>query len=324
MKKLLIILLCTALVLCGCTDKNITDVADDGKLDIIATIFPPYDFVRSIGGDKVNLTMLIPPGTESHTYEPSPGDIISIEQCDIFIYAGGTGDVWVENIIDSIHSDTVFISLMDIVSPLTEQYTDGMQAAPHEHRTHNKNCDHNHEEIMPEYDEHVWTSPINADIICRHLTDTMCSIDPENSEYYNHNYSSYSQSLKKLDSNVRYTLDTAKRNTIIFADRFPIRYFTEEYGIEYFAAFPGCAAEVEPAPATLMFLIDKVQSDNIPAVFYRELSNRKVAQIVSEDTGAKMLQFHSCHSVTNDEFESGVTYLKLMEQNIDNLKEALN
>ena len=324
MKKLFILLLCTALILGGCTDKNITDVADDGKLDIIATIFPPYDFVRSIGGDKADVTMLIPPGTESHTYEPSPGDIISIEQCDIFVYAGGEGDVWVENIIDSIHSDTVFVSLMDIVPPLAEQHTEGMQTTPHQHHTHTESCDHSHEEILTEYDEHVWTSPVNANIICRYLTDAMCSIDAENCEYYDHNYNRYSQSLKKLDSDVRETLGTAKRNTIIFADRFPIRYFTEEYGIEYFAAFPGCAAEVEPAPATLMFLIDKVKEENIPAVFYRELSNRKVAQIVSEDTGAKMLQFHSCHSVTKDEFDSGVTYLKLMEQNIANLKEALN
>jgi zinc transport system substrate-binding protein len=309
--------------LTGCTteNSNFNDKTDD-KLNIIATIFPPYDFARQIGRDRINLKMLIPPGSESHTYEPSPGDIIDIQNSDIFIYAGGSGDNWVKSIIGSIDSDTRFISLMDVVPPLEEQHSEGMQLT-HEHE-HTDSCDHSDEGDHKEYDEHIWTSPVNADIISEAICSVMCELDTANSSFYQNNYDEYSKKLTKLDSMARDTVKNAKRDTIIFADRFPIRYFTEEYGIRYFAAFPGCAAEVEPSPKTLMFIIDKVQNDKIPVVFYRELSNMKVAKIVSEDTKAKMLQFHSCHSITKNEFDAGVTYTELMEQNILNLKEALN
>lgn len=323
MKKIFTYVLCIIMLLTGCSDNNTSVISTDSeKLNIIATIFPPYDFVREIGKDRINLKMLIPPGSESHTYEPSPGDIIDIRNCDIFIYAGGSGDNWVNTIIETIETDTVFISLMDIVTPLTEEHSEGMQAI-HEH-THTADCDHSIEDEHREFDEHIWTSLVNADIICDKLCSVMCGLDSNNSEFYRENYNEYSAKLKALDADVRNTVANAERNTIIFADRFPIRYFTEEYGIEYFAAFPGCAAEVEPAPKTLIFLIDKVKQDGIPVIFYRELSNMKVARIISEDTGAKMMQFHSCHSITKDEFASGVTYIQLMEQNIANLKEALN
>ena len=323
MKRFFCIILCLLLSLTGCTSGNNSNISTDkDKLNIIATIFPPYDFARQIGSDRISLKMLIPPGSESHTYEPSPGDIIDIQNCDIFIYAGGSGDNWVDTIIESIDSDTVFISLMDIVIPLEEEHSEGMQV-DHEH-IHTDDCDHSNEDEHTEYDEHIWTSIVNADIICDKICSVMCDTDPDNSTYYRDNYIKYSARLKAMDRLARDTVAKAKRNTIIFADRFPIRYFTEEYGIRYYAAFPGCAAEMEPSPKTLMFLIDKVRDEKIPVVFYRELSNMKVAQIVCEDTQAKMLEFHSCHSITKDEFASGVTYIQLMEQNISNLKEALN
>ncbi len=323
MKRLFCIVLCLLVLLTGCSKEQDTYIGTDNKkLNIIATIFPTYDFARQIGKDSINLKMLIPPGSESHTYEPSPRDIINIESCDIFIYAGGDGDNWVNTIIDSIDSDTVFISLMDIITPLEEQHTENMQVTV-EH-THTDNCDHSYENKHMEYDEHIWTSPVNADIICNKICSVMCQLDEVNGNYYQKNYQEYSAKLRELDIKARNIVNNAVRNTIIFADRFPIRYFTEEYGISYYAAFPGCAAETEPSPKALMFLIDKVRSENIPVVFYREMSNKKVAQIVCEDTQARMLQFHSCHSITKDEFDSGVTYIQLMEENISNLKEALN
>ena len=313
MKKLLIIFLCAVFLLCGCANEDTTVAADNEKLNIIATIFPAYDFAREIGGEQINLKMLIPPGSESHTYEPSPQDIIDIENCDIFIYAGGNGDKWVETIIEAVDTDTAFISLMEIVTPLEEtHHEDG-------HSTH-----HHDEDDTEEYDEHVWTSPLNADIICNKICQVICSADTDNEEYYTNNYISYSQKLAKLDDTARSIVNNAKRNKIIFADRFPIRYFTEEYGIEYQGAFPGCATETEPSPKTLISLIDIVRTGKIPVVFYRELSDKKVAQIVCEDTDARMLQFHSCHSITKDEYSAGVTYIQLMEQNLANLKEALN
>lgn len=325
MKKLIALVFCIFFLFTSCakSDSKI-NIANNGKLNVVATIFPQYDFVRSIAGDNVNLYMLIPPGSESHTYDPSPADIINIEQCDLFIYAGGSGDHWVETIIESIQSDTVFISLMDIIEPLTEQHIEGMQEDFfHEHNDDYDNSaddEHNHDE----YDEHVWTSPVNADIICNKICDILCELDQKNSQIYKSRYDSYSKELMRLDSDMQNIMKNAKRNTIIFADRFPIRYFTEQYGLEYYAAFPGCASEVEPTPKTLMFLIDKVKEDNIPVVFYREFSNKKVANIVCDETNAKMLLFHSCHNITAQEFESGITYIDIMKNNISNIKEALN
>ncbi len=323
MKKFIALICCIIFVFTSCThsDSNI-NITQNGKLNVVATIFPQYDFVRSIAGNNVNLHMLIPPGSESHTFDPSPGDIINIEQCDLFIYAGGSGDEWVQTIIESIESDTVFVSLMDFVQPLEEQHIEGMQEDISHSREHENSTDHEHHH--PEYDEHVWTSPVNADIICGNICDILCELDSKNSEIYKSNYENYSRKLAQLDADTKNIINSAKRNTIIFADRFPVRYFTEEYGLEYYAAFPGCASEVEPAPKTLIFLIDKVRSENIPVVFYREFSNKKVANVVCDETNAKMLLFHSCHSITADEFEAGITYVDIMKNNIDNLKEALN
>ncbi len=323
MKKFIVLMCCIVFAFTSCahSDSNI-NITQNGKLNVVTTIFPQYDFVRSIAGNNVNLQMLIPPGSESHTFDPSPGDIINIEECDLFIYAGGSGDEWVKTITESIDSDTVFISLMDFVQPLEEQHIEGMQEDILHSHEHKNLTEHKHN--LPEYDEHVWTSPVNANIICGNICDILCELDGKNSEIYKSNYKNYSKQLEQLDAAAKSIINSAKRNTIIFADRFPVRYFTEEYGLEYFAAFPGCASEVEPTPKTLIFLIDKVRSENIPVVFYREFSNKKVANVVCDQTNAKMLLFHSCHSITADEFEAGITYVDIMKNNIDNLKEALN
>ena len=314
MKKIILVVIFSIALLSGCTKtQDYAYVHSNEKLNIITTIFPQYDFVRQIAGDNVNLHMLIPPGSESHTYDPSPGDIINISQCDVFIYAGGESDEWVREIIQTIDSDTIFISLMDIVPPLEEQHVEGMQDTyMHSHEHHE------------EYDEHIWTSPVNADIISSYLCDLFCELDADNSDIYAENYNNYSQQLHELDRRTQEVLDNSERNTIIFGDRFPIRYFTEQYNINYYAAFPGCAAEVEPSPKTLIFLTDKIRNENIPVVFYREFSNKKVAQILSEETGAKMLLFHSAHNITSEEFYDGITYVDIMSKNIDNLTEALN
>ncbi len=317
MKKIIALAFCIIILFTSCAKPSSKiKINDNGKINVVTTIFPQYDFVRRIAGDNVNLHMLIPPGSESHTYDPSPGDIISIEQCDLFIYAGGSGDQWVKTIIDSVESDTKFVSLMELVEPFANQHIEGMQSDA----SHN----HEHNEHQTEYDEHVWTSPVNADKICNSICNFLCELDSKNSKLFRANYESYSAELKQLDKDVKDILSTAKRNTIIFADRFPIRYFTEQYKLEYYAAFPGCATEVEPTPKTLIFLINKVRSENIPVVFYREFSNKKVADVICDETDAKMLLFHSCHSITADEFESGITYIDIMKNNIHNLKEALN
>ncbi len=321
MKKLIAVILCVVLIISGCTQNNTqVNTNDNGKLNVVVTIFPQYDFVREIAGDSVNLRMLIPPGSESHTYDPSPGDIIEIQNSDLFIYAGGNGEQWVNTIINSFESKITSLALLDIITPLEQAHTEGMQITNMHNHLHlnDSNDEHNHE-----YDEHVWTSPVNADIICKKICDSLCELDPENAKIYTNNYISYSSKLKKLNDDILSMINGSHKNTIIFADRFPIRYFTEEYKLNYYAAFPGCASEVEPSPKTLIFLIDKIRQEKINVVFYREFSNKKVAQIICEETNAEMRLFHSCHNISADEFKSGATYLSIMQNNIANLKEAL-
>ena len=184
MKRIIAIIAVLVIFLCGCSDTPQNKyVPSKEKINVITTIFPQYDYVRQIGGDRVNLHMLIPPGSESHTFEPTPKDILNIQNCDIFIYSGGENDKWVRDMISTIDSDTVFISLMDdIITPLEQQHTEGMQVN-HEH-------EHEHENHK-EYDEHVWTSPVNAGIISKYICDKLCELDNKNSDYYTNNYKNY-------------------------------------------------------------------------------------------------------------------------------------
>jgi len=295
----------------GCAPES-TAVPDDGKIKIVSTIFPPYDFARQIAGDRADITMLLPPASESHSYEPTPQDIIEIQACDVFIYVGGESDTWVSGILDAIDTSSMtIVTLMDCVEALAEEYIEGMEVNEQE----------NDGEV--EYDEHVWTSPSNAILITQKIADALCTSDPNNSDYYNENCSNYVAELNQLDAKFSEIVAGAKRTTVVFADRFPLRYFTEAYGLSYFAAFPGCTSEIEPSAATVAFLIDKVSDENIPVVFYIELSNQKMADTICEETGCKKLLFHSCHNVSKEDFESGTTYLDLMYNNADVLKEAL-
>lgn len=298
---LLISLTCFSFLTAGCENNS----KDPDKISVVASIFPQYDFVRAVAGDRVDLSMLLSPGEETHSYEPTPKEIRSIENCDIFIYVGGESDSWIDNILESIDtSDMTVISLMDIVELLEEEEND-------EH----------HER---EYDEHVWTSPVNAAKIVDEITNALCSADPQNSDIYRQNCTAYVEELTKLDEQFRETISEAARKTIIFADRFPLLYFAKEYGLEYYAAFPGCAGNTEPSPSTIARLIDKINQENIPVVFKIELSSSNIALTVNEATGAKVITFYSCHNISKSDFNNGETYLALMNKNLLSLKEALN
>jgi len=311
------IVICTLALFAGCA--NTTRPTDLGKVNVVATIFPQYDFIREIAGEHVNLTMLLPPGTESHSYEPTPQDIILIQNCDIFVYVGGDSDAWVHKILDSMDTSKMkIITLMDCVDIVEEELVEGMEG-DHEH---DEDVDE-HDAEEHEYDEHVWTSPKNAKIIVQTISNVLCETDAENADIYKENTAAYLNRLDDLDAKFQDVVDSAARNTLVFGDRFPFRYLADAYGLEYFAAFPGCAAETEASAATVAFLIDKVSAENIPVVFHVELSNQKMANIISEETGAKVLLFHACHNVTKDEMANGVSYIDLMNQNVVNLKEAL-
>jgi zinc transport system substrate-binding protein len=282
----------------------------DGKINITATIFPPYDFVRQIAGDRANLAMLLPPGAESHSFEPSPKDIITIQNSDIFIYGGGETDKWVDRILQSMSVEKIrILAMIDAVDVVEEEIVEGMEEEGEE------------EEIA--YDEHVWTSPRNALLIVRAISGLLCETDPANAELYRQNTAACIKALTELDAAFSKVAAGAKRSTIVFADRFPFRYFTDAYGLSYFAAFPGCSTETEPSAATVAFLINKIRAEKIPVVFHIELSNERMADTISDETGAKKLLLHSCHNITKRDFDAGRGYLDFMRQNVDNLQEAL-
>jgi len=311
--KRLFILFCAVVLLFlfpGC--RRAQTPREEGKLNVVTLIFPTYDFVRIIAEDRVNLVMLLPPGSESHSYEPSPRDIITLRGSDLFIYPGGQGAKWVDRILDSMDvPQMTILNLMDLVDTVEEELVEGMED------------DDDEDEEVPALDEHVWTSPKNAIILVAAITQALCELDSANAGFYRQNAADYSAKLAELDAGFMSVVEGAKRNTIIVGDRFPFRYLADAYGLEYFAAFPGCSTETEPSAATIAFLINKTRSENIPVVFHIELSNEKIADAISEATGAKKLILHSGHNVTKKDFDRGANYLDLQKANMINLKEAL-
>lgn len=322
MKRLFLLALCALILFsaAGCTPRAPQPGDESGaqKLRVTCTIFPQYDFLREIAGDRIALSMLLPPGTESHAYEPTPQDIIGIQESDLFVYIGGESDAWVERILNTIDVDGLnAMPLINTVDTVEEEVVEGMQADEDGH------SDHGHDE-EPAYDEHIWTSPMNAVKIVQALCDELCALDGENESAYRANTAAYIEKLHALDAAFRAVVDQSARRTIVFGDRFPFRYFAEEYGLTYYAAFPGCAAETEASAATVVFLIDKIRAEKIPVIFHIELSSEKTADAIASATGAQKLLMHSCHNLTRDEFQGGSTYLTLMKRNVEALKVALS
>lgn len=303
---LFLAVLSASLLIVSCADKN----DDDGKLSVVCTTFAPYDFVRAIAGDTANVQMLVTPGADTHSYDPTPRDIVAISKCDIFVYIGGDSDAWVDRILSSVDNpDMKIIKLIDCTEELYyEEHKEGMDDV------------HDDKE---EYDEHVFTSPRNASLICDRIADTLLAVEPENEEFYRKNLSEYKAELESLDEAFKSVVENGKRKEIVFADRFPLLYFVKAYGLDYYAAFPGCSSETEPSGATVAFLIKKVKEDNIPVVFYLELSDGRIADTICESTGAEKIRFNSCHNVSKSDFEAGKTYLSLMRENVALLEKAL-
>ena len=294
---------------------------DDGRLRVVCTLFPYYDFARQIGGDDVDVTLVVPAGRETHSFEPTPMDVIRISQADVFIYNGGESEQWVADILDAAGEDIpCVLSMMDAAELHEEELVEGMQggASAHDHHDH----DEDEEEI--EYDEHIWTSPVTAMALCRAITDGLCQADPDHADSFRARLADYLAALEALDGTFRQIVAEGSRNLLVFGDRFPLLYFCREYGLDSRAAFHGCAGDTEPSLATLKYLIDLVNEQHIPVVYTIELSSRKVAQAIAETTGAQVRTFHSCQTVSRAEFDAGVTYLQLMEANADVLREGLS
>lgn len=288
------------------------------RISVVTTIFPQYDFVREIAGERVDLKMLLKPGEETHSYEPTPQDIIAIQNSDVFIYVGGENDEWVEDILSSMpDNDRRTLKLLDCVETVEEEHVEGMKGeSGHAHE--------DDEESVHEIDEHVWTSPVNAALIVDKIQELLGQADPAGSEIYEGRAETYQQKLMDLDQQFHEITDNSKRNLLIFGDRFPFRYFADEYGLDYFAAFPGCAGDTEPSAATMAFLIEKTKEEKVPAVLKMELSSDNIARAIAEAAGTEVKVLYSCHNISAYDFENGETYLSLMKRNVETLKEVLN
>lgn len=363
MRIVSIFLTICCIFLSGCGVSGTADSATVSSSDekdsrplVVTTIFPYYDFVRQIAGDRVRLKMVVPAGMDSHSFEPTPADMITMQQADLMVCNGGEMEQWVEKVVASLDTENMkILTMMEYVDVLEEEIVEGMEDTEHSHEDHDHEhevADHDHEnedhdhadnekkthenlsqttfddhdghEMDIEYDEHIWTSPANAMKLVEVITETLKEVSPENASYFEENKNSYEKELKNLDDEFKDIVANGRHRMIVVADKFPFRYFAEEYGLSYRAAFSGCSTDTEPSAKTIAYLIDRIKENQIRAVFYLELSSHRTADIISEETGAKPLLLHSCHNVTRRQFDEGVTYLQLMKQNAKNLKEALS
>ena len=295
------IALIIAALFSGCTE-------DDSSYFAVAADFPSYDALRAVTGSEENILMLLPPGVESHGYEPTAKDMIAIADASVVVYTGGHSEVWVDRILSSVSDPPAVFRLVDQVELLSEEHREGMEAEEHDHGV----------------DEHVWTSVPNEITIIGNLASMLSAVDPENAETYRSNAEEYIEKLKELDERIRKTVASSRLDTMIFASRFPLLYFAREYGLEYYAAFPGCAEETEPSARTIAFLIGKARELGVRDVLNIELSSSLIARTIAEEAGCGVLVFNSMHNITRGDFAQGETYITLMERNIEVLEEVLS
>ena len=310
------------------------------KYSVVSTSFPGYDFARAVTKNtNISAKMLVKPGAETHTYEPTPQDIIDIKNADMFVYVGGDSDTWVEKILKDVDTKkTHVVKLVDLVSTVEEEIVEGMEDEDeydhehdhehdhdhkhdhkhdhdHDHESHEHKHEHEEEEEGPEIDEHVWTSPKKAMEIVKKIANVASEIDAAEETKINDNAEKYVAEIAQVDNDLHQAID-GKISEIVVADRFPFRYFADEFGLKYAAAFSGCSEQTEASAKTISFLINKVKQEKIKKIYKIELSNGKIAETVSKDTGAEVLELHSAHNVTADDFSKGVTYVDLMKRNL--------
>ena len=284
------------------------------KLQVVTSNFASYDFLRAIIGDNENieLTFLLGPGKDSHSYEPTAGDLIKIQNADLFVYLGGEAEKWADKVLDSLDTENEkVICISDYVDKISEEEIDG--------------AEEEEEEEEGAFDEHIWTSPANAIKMVESLENAMEEIDNSNTEKYKTNADSYITKIKEVDEKIQEIVDNRKRDRLIFADKMPMQYFINYYNLKVSAAFSGCSTETEPSARTIAYLENKIKEEKIPVVLYIELNNGKVAKTIADEVGdgAETMQIQTLHNVSLDDFNNNETWVSLMTRNIEVLKKAL-
>lgn len=310
---ILILIIVTMLFVFFCAPDSINNNED--KLQVIATIFPNYDFVKQIGKDKVDVKLLLKSGVESHTYEPSPKDMVDIENSDVFIYTGNEFEPWAENILESVSSK---IEVVDTSKNITlinkeefESHFENSEILEEEHEEH-------HEESS--FDSHIWLNPENTIIMIDDILAKLCSVDPENSDFYTENAKKYKSEIEKLNDEIEQVIENAKRAEIAFAGEFSYSYFIDKYNLSFVSVYNNCGEGEDPSISKVKSVIDYINNHNLPVVFYEELSEGTVAKMIEEETSAKSMVFYTLHNANINKD----SYVSLMRENLENLKEALN
>ncbi len=293
------------------------NTTEDAKIKIVASNFASYDFLRAIIGDneEIELTFLLGPGKDAHSYDPTAGDLIKIQNADLFVYVGGEMEKWADKVLESTDSNgKEIICISDFVEKIEEKEVDGAEDEHHDE-------EHEHEEGA--FDEHIWTSPDNAIKMVNALEEAMEKIDNENAATYKKNADEYIKQINEVDKKIQEVVDNKVRNRLVFADKMPMQYFMEYYGLEASAAFDGCSTETDPSAKTIAYLQNKIKEERIPVVLYIELNPGKVAQTIANETGAEAMQINSLHNVSLEDFNNGETWVSLMSKNVEVLKKAL-
>ena len=323
MKKIITLTICVLMIvgiMAGCGSSGVSG----DKLSIVTTIFPEYDWVKQILGNKADhadVTLLLDNGVDLHSYQPTADDIIKISSCDMFIFVGGESDEWVEDIIkNAANKDMTVINLLKVLGDEAkeEEIKEGMQSDEHDNE--------GEEGQEPEYDEHIWLSLKNTAKLCSHIAEKLGVIDSKNKEAYAANANAYVEKLNALDFKYKQAVTSAKIKTLLFGDRFPFRYLTDDYGLDYYAAFAGCSAESEASFETIAFLAAKADELGLKTIMQIESSDGKIAATIKDTTKTKdqkILTLDSMQSTTAADVKSGVSYLSIMEKNLEVLKDAL-
>lgn len=313
--------------LTGCHATQATQTVTDEKINIVCTLFPEYDWTRELLGshvNDVNLTYLLSNGMDLHNYQPSAKDMITISECDLFIYVGGESESWVDDALREVtNPDMQVIRLMDVVqdSVKKEELKEGMQTEEIDSHDH-----HEHEEDCPEYDEHVWLSVRNAETICNHISNVLCQLDTEHTADYQTNLADYTAKLDALDKDFTQMAEQASVKTVIFGDRFPFRYLVDDYGIDYYAVFTGCSSETEASFETIVFLAQKIDELHADTIFKIENSDDALAKSIissTSDKNQKIVNLNSMQSINTDDIANGASYLSIMQENLNTLQEVL-